>query len=239
MNDPRLHVAALVVVLGALLVPAASAQEPPPATTPAPQAAPPTTAEAVKAEDPWYLKGRFLVGASWGSVVTIDKNLGTQYRVSPFFRWNSRRAGWGPSFGLSWTETDLRVPVDGRPVTVGHVKVRPVMGGIGYSIVRGRVRTSLGLVAGYTFNKSELTVALPEGTTASIDIDDTWALSPKADVTFAVTRRIALVGSAGYVFSNPNVSVSVAQNGQETYRSSDHVRADAFVVRVGAAVSIF
>jgi hypothetical protein len=140
---------------------------------------------------------------------------------------------------LSWTETDLRLPVDGRPTTVGTVKVRPVMGGIGYSIIRGRTRTSIGAVVGYTFNKTELTVPLPPGTSASVDIDDNWAFSPKVDVTVAATRRIALVGGVGYVFSNPNVKVNVVQNGVTTYSSSDHVRADSFVVRVGAAVSIF
>ncbi len=244
MKASRFSLPLVTVLLTAGLWPAvlsAQSATPPPPVSPAPPAPPaPANAESVEqGTSAWYLKGRFLVGATWGSVVTVDQNLGTQYKIAPFFRWNSARAGWGPSFGLSWTETDLRLPVDGRPATVGNVKVRPVMAGIGYNIVRGRMRTSIGAVVGYTFNKAELTVPLPEGTAASVDIDDTWALSPKADVTYALTRRIALVGGVGYVFSNPNVRVTVVQNGVTTYSSSDHVRADSFIFRVGAAISIF
>ena len=67
--------------------------------------------EAEKEAPSWYLNGRPLMGATWATVATIDPDLGTQHRVSPFFRWNSRRRGWGPAFGFSATTTDLRAPV--------------------------------------------------------------------------------------------------------------------------------
>jgi hypothetical protein len=185
------------------------------------------------------LKGRCLAGATWGSVATLDKNLGTQYRVAPFFRWNSRRRGWGPSFGFSFTTTDLRVPVEGNATVIGSVKIRPVMGGIGYSVVNGRTRTTFGLVGGYAFNDATVDRALPEGVAVDVTIDNAWVVQPKVDVMFAATRRLALITSFGYTFASPNVSATVTRNGLETFRSSDHVRADSFSVRVGAAVSLF
>jgi len=80
-----------------------------------------------------YLKGRFMVGVTWGPVVTIDDDLGNLSKVSPFFRMNARREGWGPSFGLSWLTAELRAPVDGQRTPIGTVKLRPVMAGVAYA----------------------------------------------------------------------------------------------------------
>jgi hypothetical protein len=195
--------------------------------------------DAVPVATPWYLEGRLLVGVSWGSVVTIDKNLGTQYKVAPFVRWNSRRRGWGPSFGFSFTTMDLRVPLEGKAEVIGSVKIRPVMGGIGYSIVKGRTRTTFGLVGGYAFNDAKVSRALPDGVGVDVTIQNAWVAQPKVDVMFAATRRIALITSIGYSFTSPDVSATVTRNGQQTFRTSDHVRADSFSVRLGAAVSLF
>jgi hypothetical protein len=225
--------------------PAAPAAAAPPAAgtapaDPAPPAGAPESQPRVEQEaSSSFLKGRFLVGATFGSVATVDQDLGTQYRVSPFFRWNSRRSGWGPSFGLSWFTADLRAPVDGRAVRIGDVKIRPVMAGIGYTVMRGRLRTTYGVVTGYAFNDARIDTPLRPGVAASVSIGNAWALQPKVDLTYAVTKRVALLGTAGYVFSNPNVSVTVTEDGLPAYHSSDHVRSDSFVLRVGAAVAIF
>lgn len=188
---------------------------------------------------PWYLKGRFLMGATWGTVATIDENLGTQHGVSPFFSWNSRRRGWGPSFGFSSATTELRVPVDARAVSIGSVKVRPLMAGVAYSFMSGRARTSLGVVGGYSINHASVDRALPLGVGVDVTIRNAWVAQPKVDLMFAATRRLALVASFGYTFSNPDVSVTVTQGGQQTFRANDHVRVDSVAMRVGAAVSLF
>jgi hypothetical protein len=195
--------------------------------------------EAEIGASPWYLKGRFLVGATWGAVATIDKNLGTQHKVSPFFRWNSRRRGWGPSFGLSFTRTDLRAPVDGKATEIGSVTIRPVMAGIGYSVVKGRSRATFGLVGGYSFNDASVDRALPDGVGVDVTIENAWVVKPKVDLMFAATRRLALIASFGYTIANPDVSVTVTQNGQDAFRARDHVRVDSFSVRLGGAVSLF
>lgn len=185
------------------------------------------------------LEGRFLAGVTWGSVATLDNNLGTQYTVSPFVRWNSRGEGWRPSFGLSWYEAELRVPVGGEATAAGSVNVRPVMAGVGYSIVTGRLRTTLGLVGGYASNRAKVNRPLPAGTTVTVDIANAWAAGPKADVVLALTRRVALVGSISYVYANPDISVRVWDQGRLSYAATDHARADAVTMRIGAAISLF
>lgn len=235
-------VALLAVAMAALVGTAAHAQTVPATAGAATSLAGDESApspEVDEAAPPWYLKGRFLMGAAWGTVATIDKNLGTQHRVSPFFSWNSRRRGWGPSFGFSSTTTDLRVPVEARATAIGSVRIRPLVAGVAYSLMNGRTRTSLGVVGGYSFNHALVDRALPPGVGVDVTVQNAWVAQPKVDVMFAATRRLALIASFGYTFANPDVSVTVTQGGQPTFRASDHVRVDSVAVRVGAAVSLF
>jgi hypothetical protein len=186
-----------------------------------------------------YLKGRFLVGVTWGPVWTVDSKLGDAYKVSPFVRWNSTRSGWGPTFGINWVTTGLGAPVGGQASSIGTLKLRPVMAGLAYNRLSARVRVSAGIVAGYTFNDARTDVPLPPGVTATVKVANTWAVGPKAGITFAVTRRLGLVGSLSYVYSNPNVTVRVSRGGVPVFEATDHVRGDALTARIGMAVSLF
>jgi hypothetical protein len=186
-----------------------------------------------------FLKGRFLVGVNLTHGLTPDDDVGSRWSVSPFFRNTPRRVGWGPSFGLNWFTGDLAVSIDGKRTTIGEVKVRPVMAGVGYTIGGGRTRTTVSLVGGYAFSDATVTAALPAGTTASIAIDDSWVVRPNIGVTFAVTRRLALVGSVGYIYTNPTVTVNVTQPGRAAANVSGTYRSDYVNITVGTAVSIF
>lgn len=187
----------------------------------------------------WLLKGRFLVGATRGVVETLDSDVGRRHRLSPFFRWNSRRTGWGPSFGFSAYEVDLSVQTPDGRLTVGSLSVRPVMAGVGYSVVTGRLRASAGVVAGYSFNKVTVDRAMPAGVGVDVAIDHTWSAGPRVGAVLALAPRLALVGSAGYTFSQPEVTVTVRRDGQPTSITTDRLRAHAFDLRIGAAVSLF
>src|SRR5512144_1851314 len=61
------------------------------------------------------------------------------------------RTGVGPLIGLDWHTIGVRAVVDGQRVYVGRLRVRPVMGGIGYNWSRGRYWVAAGVVAGYAF----------------------------------------------------------------------------------------
>jgi len=188
---------------------------------------------------PGPLKGRFLVGATTSVSVTPDVDLGSSWKVSPFIRNTPRRSGWGPSFGLNWFTGDVRVAVDGTKVTLGEVKVRPVMGGVSYAVIRGRAITSLSLVGGYAFNRATVTYALPEGTSASMHIGNAWVVRPNVGLTFALRPRLALVGGVGYVFSKPSITIDIDRAGQPRETISGRYRSDYLAATAGLAFSIF
>src|SRR5438128_12386200 len=48
------------------------------------------------------------------------------------------KTGWGPSYGFSWFATDVDQVVGGSTTQLGELRVRPFMGGYGYSYVVGR-----------------------------------------------------------------------------------------------------
>ena len=185
------------------------------------------------------LKGRFLVGASTSFAATPNVDLGSSWKISPFIRNTPRRSGWGPSFGLSWYTGDIRVNVDGTKVMLGEVKVRPVMGGVSYAIIRGRSITSLSLVGGYAFNRARVTYALPEGTIASMRIGNAWVVRPNVGLTFALRPRLALAGGVGYVFSKPRITIDIDRAGQPRETVNGRYRSDYVVATVGLAFSIF
>lgn len=185
------------------------------------------------------LKGRFLVGATTSISATPNVDLGSSWRISPFIRNTPRRAGWGPSFGLNWFTGDVRVDVDGTKVTLGEVKVRPVMGGVSYAIMKGRTITNLSLIGGYAFNRARVTYALPEGTTASMRIGNAWVVRPNVVLTVALRPRLALIGSAGYVFSKPSLTIDIDRAGQPRQTVSGRYHNDYFAATAGLAFSIF
>jgi hypothetical protein len=186
-----------------------------------------------------FLKGRFLVGVNLTHGLTPEDYVGSRWSVSPFFRNTPRRVGWGPSFGLNWFTGDIDVQVDGVRTAIGEVKVRPLMAGIGYTLDGGRARTTVSLVGGYAFTRARVTAALPEGTTATISITDSWVVRPNVGVTVALTKRLALVGSIGYIYTNPTITVDVTRLGRAAGSASGAYRADYVNITVGTAVSIF
>lgn len=186
-----------------------------------------------------FLKGRVMVGVTIGRALTPDRDLGSHWHLSPFFRNTPRRAGWGPSFGLNWFSGDISVPINGQRTTIGEVKVRPIMAGVAYTIGRGRARTSFSFVGGYAFTRAKVTAALPSGTTASIDIGDAWVVRPNVGLTYALTRRLAIIGSIGYVYTNPTLTINVGQQGQAPALISGSFRGDYVNLTAGMAFSIF
>lgn len=205
-----------------------------PASVPSPAVQP-----AVEESRAGFLKGRFLVGVNLTHGLTPEDYVGSRWSISPFFRNTPRRVGWGPSFGLNWFTGDIDVMVDGVRTTIGEVKVRPIMLGIGYTLDGGRARTTVSLVGGYAFTDARVTAALPEGTTASISITDAWVVRPNLGVTVALTKRLALVGSIGYIYTNPTITANVTRLGRTAGSVSGAYRADYVNITVGTAVSIF
>lgn len=186
-----------------------------------------------------FMKGRFLIGVNFSNPMPRNSDIDSSWKFSPAIRNTPRRAGWAPSFGLNWFRGDISVPVGGQRITIGEVKVRPVMAGISYSFRTGRALTSLSFVGGYAFTSARVTAALPADTTATIDIGRSWVVRPNIGVVFPLTRRLALTASAGYIFAKPVVTFSVTQLGQGQSRASGSLSGDYANLTVGLSFSIF
>lgn len=185
-----------------------------------------------------FLKGRFLVGINLVHRLTPDDHIDSSWSVSPLFR-TTPRTGWGPSFGLNWFTGDIVVSVGGKRTPIGKVRVRPIMAGVGYTIGSGRTRTTISLVGGYAFTSSKVAAALPDGATAAIGIADAWVVRPNVGVTIALAKRLALVGSLGYIYTTPTIDVRVTHPSRAAANISGVYRGDYVNVTVGTAVSIF
>ena len=237
-------IGALAAVLLMLVPAAVGAQDLPStplswlATLPVPVPSPAAIPSGETGRRP-FLKGRFLIGANLTHSLTPDEDLGSHWSVSPVIRNTPRRLGWGPSFGLSGYTGDIVAPVNGQKTTIGEIRIRPLMGGISYSIGGGPLRTSFSLVGGYAFASATITTALPPGTAASIDITDAWVVRPNVGLTYALTRRLAIIGSVGYVYTNPTITITINQQDQGPRRLSGTFRSDYVSITVGTAVSIF
>jgi hypothetical protein len=216
------------------------AAAPPEQTVPAPPApgqSPP--AHDQKAAPRPFLDGRFMLGVSGSHVLTPDSDLGQRWSLSPVIRNTPRRYGWSPVVGLNWYTGNITVPVNGQQTVVGEIKLRPVMAGIGYSIGRGPTRTTIGLVAGYAFNSATVARDLPAGTTAAISVTNAWVVRPSVTVTYALTRRLAVVSSIGYVYMDPTIRVAVGSDGQQVSRVLGSYRSDYINFTLGTAFSVF
>ena len=184
-------------------------------------------------------KGRVSIGASVVLVSPTDEDVERSLVVGPLVRLNPKR-GWGPAGALNWFRTDLRHP-DGSGPAVARLVVRPLMGGIAYTIGPDRALTSFSVVAGPSFNSIELKDAflhsLPAGLqTPAVDVKKTsLAVRPGVGVTLTIAPRAAIVGFGGYVINRPNVTFR-NQFGQEL---RDRWKTDAFVLSAGLVFSLF
>lgn len=177
-------------------------------------------------------EGRISVGASVTLNHTTDDEVGTAVSAGPLVRLNPRR-GWGPAGALNWYRADLENPAGGD-ADFATLRVRPLMGGVSYSIGRGDVLTSFSIVAGPSFNRARFEADVTAGP-AAIDAENSFAVRPGVGITWTVRPRVAIVGFGGYMINRPDV----------LYRDStgrefrDQWKADSIVLSVGAVYSIF
>lgn len=146
--------------------------------------------------------------------------------------------GWGFDASLGWFEADLR---DGRGASarrIGDVNVRPLLGGIGYTWLQGKVATTASLTAGVSINSVSLDDALATtsaGPSAyALEVSNSFAFRPALEVEYFIARKLAVRGSTSYLFTRPEITFSTPDG-----RITDRWNASSFTVLAGIVVYPF
>jgi Outer membrane protein beta-barrel domain len=183
-------------------------------------------------------KGRVSVGGTVSFIYPTDSEVGSLVGFGPLVRLNPRK-GWGPAGGLSWFRADVDNP-SGASGAFARLRVRPLMGGVAYTVGEQPVLVSFSVVAGPSFNSLEFdddfVRTLPPGAqTPTLDIDNSFAVRPGANVTVTIAPRVAVIGFGGYMVNRPGV-VYRNSSGQE-FR--DRWKADGIIISAGIVYSLF
>src|SRR6266545_3498179 len=99
---------------------------------------------------------------------------------------------------------DLRDPAGGND-DFARLRVRPLMGGVSYTVGSAAVLTSFSIVAGPSFNKAEFTGSYVAGPGESIQADNSFAVRPGVGVTWTLAPRVGLIGFGGYLINRPDI----------------------------------
>jgi hypothetical protein len=122
--------------------------------------------------------------------------------------------GWGPAFSLGWFDAELRENGDGSR-TLGQIDVRPVMAGVGYTWVRGRLALTASATAGISFNGGSIDAALRQAgvdpALLDVEIDNSFAVRPEVEAEWFIARKLALTGGVSYLFTRPDVTVRLPE----------------------------
>jgi hypothetical protein len=117
--------------------------------------------------------------------------------------------GWGPAFGLGWFTTDL----SSNGLKVGQLKTRPLLGGVGYTWVRGRLATKASLTAGIVLNSATLDEELLDQISGpvSLDVRNSFAVRPAVALEYSVFRKLGVRGTLAYLATRPSVVVTTPE----------------------------
>ena len=178
-------------------------------------------------------EGRVSVGGSVTLNNTTDGEVSSAVAAGPLVRLNPRK-GWGPAGALNWFRADLQNPADGDD-DFATLRVRPLMGGVSYTIGTDRLLTSFSIVAGPSFNRARFDDDFAPAAGSAIDAENSIAVRPGVGVTWTVAPRVAIVGFGGYLINRPDI-VYRNSAGQEFV---NRWKADSVVLSVGAVYSLF
>ena len=180
------------------------------------------------AEGPLRLIG---VGGNMRLTRASDSLLDRIRTIRPVFRFRSS-TGFGPAVTFSGASAALEPAAATQPA-LAAVRLRPVMAGLVYSVVSGRVTFGASVVGGYSFNSLSVETARA-GPGRAIAVANSFVIEPGVDVWFDATRRIGVTLRAGYLVSRPNVTF-----GSDDTVTAQRIRVNAVVVSAGLAYWIF
>jgi hypothetical protein len=187
----------------------------------------------------------FAVGVNFSTTQAPDDaseahgghSVGLQWRIG------HDKQGFGWQYGLHWYSMDIARLIGNGPTGLGTLRVRPLMGGYGYTHLfrSGRIAVTGDMVAGYAVNSFQLDPAADSAYQTrlgarSLDAEavNTLVAAPEMKIWYDVNKKVGVLLDAGYVFARPDVKVSTTL-GTDVH----HVRADTYTITFGLVYSVF
>jgi hypothetical protein len=178
--------------------------------------------------------GKFSVGVAATEVKPIDDDVRSTVGVGVTLA-RVPRSGWAFTGALNWFESDLNGAFVGIADKIGTLRVRPLMGGISYTVMQGRLATIFSIVGGPSFNRMHIFDAARDRVEVTSDVKQTSiAVRPGVNLSYAVKPRLAITGFGGYLIDRPKFTFRTAAG-----QTRNTWKADAVVVSGGLAVSLF
>lgn len=141
--------------------------------------------------------------------------------------------GLGVAIAFNWTASRLLDLEAASPRTLGVVRVRPIMGGVGYTWAIPRGTIGVSLVGGYSFNSLRLGDIEP-GDVIALQVDNSLAWRPGVSLWYDLGDRWALHGFGGYLVVHPRALF--LDRGELVRRT---LNAETSTVSVGIAYKLF
>lgn len=187
-------------------------------------------------------EGRFAVGAEFTSRTPGDSAVASGGKgVGITWRFGHGHEGWGWGYGLGWYSTDISQPVGGAPAEIGELKVRPFMGGYGYTHIVGRTTVTAEVIGGYAFVSIMQHPALGDvyrdrlgARAVEVNTGNAFVVRPGVSAWYDINKKIGLHFGVTYTAARPNLTVTSSLGS-----TSQRLRADMFAAKIGAVYSIF
>ena len=172
------------------------------------------------------------LGASLGWSGPRSGALGARVSLGPLVRLGSGR-GLGPTLALNWFQTTLANASPGAAPLTSRIYLRPIMGGVSYTLASERVSISPSIVGGISFN------SLTAPTTGEVDriaveVANSLIWRPGVSLWFDVSRRAAVNLSAGYMVTQLRVTFL-----EDAHLVRRNLRGDTTIVQAGIAYKLF
>ena len=172
---------------------------------------------------------RLAIGGSFSVSEPAAADLESAWSVGPILRFGSG-AGLGPAVGLDW----YGATVTGEPGgPESRIRLRPIMAGLAYTVVAGRVSITPSLVGGYSFNS----IVVPDHGNAgrlAIDADDSLVWRPGVSAWIDTSRRTSAYLSVGFL--RTRLDMTYVDAGVIQQRT---MRGDATMLSIGVAYRLF